>query len=511
MTIQRTTSLLSMIFAGSFLLVGCGGGGGDTATSADSPMVAQGVIQGFGSICINGVRYGVDGNTQFDLDDSGSGGQDDMTIGMVATIQGQITDDSVSGTCPTGGSTYTAIGVANTVGYDDEIQGQVTALNTAAGTFSIAGITVQTDANTLFRDLTDVGAAGLDINDMNNLEFVEVSGFPGDGIILATYVEGKGIVDADTQEFEVKGTLSALNTGTETFSLTLAAGVTLPVDYSGGTVSGTLSDGALVEVKGNLPAGILIATRVELEDSLDDLFGIDDNSEVEGMITHLVTDGGLPATPLQFDIGRVTVDIANATILGGELLDLVEGIRVEVEGFYDGSMIVATKIKFHEGSVKLVGLWNAGQVMGVTIVEDAFTVVKDDNGSTITTATLTDGDYVEVKGFETAAGDVRAKRIEVEESFGSVNASNKTLLQGKVDAFDLGADTITILGITIDTAALDGVANPSSDFEGLNDNDLSRSAFYGQLAIGTLVKARGGNLAAYAGGILTADQVELED
>ena len=65
-----------------------------------------------------------------------------------------------------------------------------------------------------------------------------------------------------------------------------------------------------------------------------------------------------------------------------------------------------------------------------------------------------------------------------------------------------------MLGVTVDTSGLDG-ALPDSDFEGMNDMDITRAAFYQALLDGTAagVKAKGTYNPTTR--TLTAEEVEL--
>ena len=110
-----TKSALSAAIA--LTLVACGGSGssGGVAGIGGSGFISSGSVTGFGSVFVNGVKFET-GSATFDIDDSGSGSQDDLAIGMVVKVNGSINDDGVTGT-------------ATSISFDDELQGPVSSLS----------------------------------------------------------------------------------------------------------------------------------------------------------------------------------------------------------------------------------------------------------------------------------------------------------------------------------------------------------------------------------------------
>jgi hypothetical protein len=85
-------------------------------------------------------------------------------------------------------------------------------------------------------------------------------------------------------------------------------------------------------------------------------------------------------------------------------------------------------------------------------------------------------------------------------------------LQGVVDAEDEAAGTVRILGITVQTGSgtelRDSRGSSGSEVEGPS---LTPAAFFAAVDAGaTVVKARGGDASALSGGVLTAEEAELE-
>jgi Domain of unknown function (DUF5666) len=98
-----------------------------------------------------------------------------------------------------------------------------------------------------------------------------------------------------------------------------------------------LVDGARVEVKGSLVGGVLIASRVKIEDDKDE----DNEIELHGLVS------GLDTTTKTFDLRGLKVDYSAARFERGSAADLANGRNVEVKGSSaNGGVVMATKIEF---------------------------------------------------------------------------------------------------------------------------------------------------------------------
>jgi hypothetical protein len=98
-----------------------------------------------------------------------------------------------------------------------------------------------------------------------------------------------------------------------------------------------LENGARVEVKGSLVGGVLIASRVKVEDDDDE----DNEIELHGQVASLDT------TAKTFDLRGLTVDYSAAKFENGSASNLADGRSVEVKGANAaGGVVKATKIEF---------------------------------------------------------------------------------------------------------------------------------------------------------------------
>jgi hypothetical protein len=470
-----------------------GGGGGDGFAGIDRLGVSTGTVTGFGSIFVNGVEWETDGATITVDDDPGA--ESDLRVGQVVTVRGELNS---AGT----------VGTADSVEFDNSLEGPVASIDLPAGTFVVLGQTVVTSAETQFDDsIPDRQPDGRrTLDDLAEDDVVEVSGYrDAAGAVRATRVAIRG---GASIEYEVKGVVSGLNTGTTTFAIG-----TLQVNYAGATLedfgSDTLSNGDFVEVEGTVAGNLLTASKVELE---DDLGGDDgDEGELEGFITSFTSAAS-------FEVNGVPVTTNSGTgYEGGTSANLGLNVKVEVEGEFNASgVLVADKVEFRIGGedadVEVAGSVDTVNVgagtftiegLDVVIRTDGATRFEDDSDDdegdgSFNLAELMAGDYVEVRGAEDAstgaANDVIAIRIERDD------ADDEVVLQGPIQAE--AEPELTILGVTVAT-----------DFAQFRDEDgdtISEAAFFGAVGIGDVVKARAApdNV---VGNVMIADEVEIEE
>ena len=306
-------------------MVGCGGGGGGSdgggGTAAPTDVASFGVVQGFGSIIVNGVVFDTSG-AAFSKDDSIDGiDNSHLRLGMMVTVHGSINGDGVTGT-------------AASVDYRDNLEGPIGSIDPAANSFVALGYTVIVDAATLFDD-------ALTFDQLAVGDFVEVSGAPdAEGNIRATFIGKTDETCATIQEIEVKGTVSNLNAAGKTFGIG-----SLTVDYSGADLSDLPSapvDGLFVEVKSDVcpVGGTLVATRVEGEDEFGK-FGEGEEGgyvEIQGIVTSVTsqTEFGLSSQPI-----RIT---DQTQFVGLPSMQIVLNLQLEVEGTLENGLLLARKV-----------------------------------------------------------------------------------------------------------------------------------------------------------------------
>ncbi|MCA6058944.1 hypothetical protein HUF18_04090 [Thalassolituus sp. ST750PaO-4] len=411
---------VAVCLAGTLLVTACGGS--SSSAKENGKQVTRGVIDGFGSVIVNGVHFNSD-RTQFTVDDR-AGIQADLRVGQVVTIVGNHNG---------------AEGVAAEIIYDVSVEGTVTAIDSASGTLTVLGQTVVTDAMTIFE--------GLDLATLTVGQRVEVSGYSaGEGRIIASFIAAD---DADQSPEELTGVVAGFDSSAQTFLIgsqliSYASVATLDLDGA------TLSDGMQVEVEGTLDGDVLVASEIEAEDSD---FEEDTELEMSGAVTAVDADNN------QFVLNGMTVRFDSETEFDdGDQSALQAGVMVEVEGVVgtDG-VLLAEEIEFEEApEIELEGVVQATTentltVMGITINADLRTRVRDERDDEVyfNLSMLQPGDHVELLLEETTAGQYRAQLLE------RVDASNKVELKAPVSAIDLSAGTVVLLGLTLDVSAQD--------------------------------------------------------
>ena len=468
----------ALLLLGAASLVACGGGsdqvagidGGGSPAPVATTIVSVGTISGFGSVIVNGVRYDTS-NAVITIDGS-AGSEADLAVGQVVAI---------SGTLDSGGST----GVAQSIEFDDIVEGPVTSVDAAAETLVVLGQLIRTDADTSFDDsFSPASIAGVNVGDT-----VEISGFIlADGSINATRISR----EQPGGDFEVTGVVA--NVTADTFEIN-----GLVVDYSGAMLedfpNGTIENGQPVEAEGqSLGAnGELVATRVEYEGfeiGDDDI----DQVEIEGFVTRFVSAS-------DFDIEGVPVTTnAQTQFENGSSADIALDTKLEVEGAFNASgVLVADKIELKpRGDIRIESLVEAVSatdltLLGVTVEVSSSTRYEDKSSANLEPFNLSNvsvGDYVEIRGFLDGM-NVSATLLEREDFEGEVG------VRGIVDTAN--DPDFTILGILIQT---DG----ATVFEGANGLPIDAAEFFNQVP-GITVEAEGTLLNS---GIV-ADEVEIED
>lgn len=461
-------------------LSGCGGGSGGSVANnggiGGTGVTAAGTITAFGSIFVNGVEFDTSTAT-FNVDGNSNALENDLALGMFV---------SVSGTVDANGTT----GTANSVVFDDAIQGRISAVTTdpdgLTKTLTVFDSTILADkAATAYQN---VSFANLAVDDV-----IEVSGFTDNaGILHATRIEKKGNFTAGVSEMEVKGIVSGLS-GTSFTLGSFSVDASGPVDLSE-IPNGVISDGMRVEVKGTLNGTIITATKIEEE---NDLFGDDENQvSLEGIITNFTGNSS-------FQISGQQINAAGATF-EPNTLTLKNGIEVEVEGPITNGVLQATKVKERGGAIKLEATVLSVNTTVNTITLQLFpgsvviqvnsqTLLKDDlTGSTLTLSGIVQGtDFLEIRGYLDANGNIIASEV-------SRDTPDKDIVQAPVESFVNGS-SITVLGLTYSTNSA------TTDFQLANDTSTDSATFYMSLSNGDLVKLEDEN----QNGI--ADEVEIEN
>jgi hypothetical protein len=455
---------------------GCGGGGSDMRTAGiEGTGFASGTITGFGSVIVNGITFNTNAAT-FVIDGS-PGTQADLRVGDVVAIVGPI-------------NTGNGTGTANSVTFDDNVEGPVESIDVAGGMLVVLGQPVRVDGGTAFDD----GVANCRLDALSVGQVVEVSGFREAGaVVRATRIECK----AAGGELEVTGVIQALDTNQRRFRI-----AALTVDYSQAQLQnfpgGQPADGQTVEAKGmSVNAGVLAATRVEYKDVA--IPGNDgERVEVEGLVTRF-------ASATDFDVAGVRVMTTGSTQFQNCTLPFNPPLntKVEVEGARSGGAVSATKVECRVGTnlrvSALVTAVNVGastvDVLGITVNVSAATRMEDKSDADVSPFRLSDlrvGDFVEVRGGAgAAANSIAAALLERDDP------ETRVELRGVAEG--VSQPNFSILGVAVQTGG-------GTQFRDTSDATISAATFFSQ-APGRLVAVSGTTL----NGAIVAGEAELED
>ena len=474
---RKTDQKVPAAIAPFLLLASCGpspqagggiGGTGNTAT------VVSGPITGFGSIFVSGYEYDT-GTTSMTVDGK-PGSQSDLKKGMVVLVNATLTHNYGTNNPPQR--------TANTLVYEDTVEGVVQSVAPDGSNLVVLGQTVSITSSTIL-DATIPGQNALNL--VPGRDLVEVSGFvTGDGTIVGTFIELKTIdLKTGTPDYEVKGFIKHHDAAQKTFEIG-----SLTVDYrnaelkdmpsqSSNTWNGLLVDvrGSQVSSGGSGPYGVrMTATKVKPEE-----LGIEDSEdvEVEGFVTQVLGQG-------DFFLGNLHVQTsAGTTFEGGTLNDILVGAHLEVHGSLVGGIVNATKVGF-EGETELqanVATINSSDntltltgLAGLVIQFDGKTALHG-QGNPRHLADLRSGDHLQIHGRPRGGNTILAK--EVERSDPKSNVQMQGLVTSAADP------TVVLLGTSIDTSLL-----PESGFRG-RYGVIGRSAFFSGLSTGKKVSVQG--------------------
>lgn len=321
-----------LALSGSALLAGCGGGGGGALAAlpgtggTGSPVYAQGSINGFGSVIINGVTF--DDSAASVVVDGVRRASADLRLGMVAGIQ--ATRDA--STSALSAQTIEVWSVA--LGQVDDVQ-QVD--------FDVAGMPITTDAGTSFEGLS--AAADLRLGD-----WVQVWGLPT-GAKSEHWLATRVLRLSAAADVTVSTGLLKDSHGqheVNDLQIVWADGVAPPSAGQVLRVSGTRSGAGLQQASWQA-SGLSVPRQSEGE------------IEFEGHVTAV-------ASASRFTLGSVEVDASRATWLPAAALPSV-GQRVEVYGSWQAGMLQANLVEF-EGEAKRSGAQILGWVEAWVSVAD---------------------------------------------------------------------------------------------------------------------------------------------
>lgn len=391
----RARCLWLMVALASGWVSACGGGGGMEGTGSFG--YTAGPVAGFGSIIVNDVRFDESG-ARIENEDGSTLSRDALRLGMGVEV------DSGAITVSTGGSNA----VASRVRRVTALVGTVAARDAAAGTLTVFGQPVLTNAGTVFDDALPAGLASVAIGSV-----VVVDGLldAGTGVTTATRLAP----GSAGEDFRIRGVVSQLDTAALTFKIGSQT-----FRYTSASAPAGLADGAIVRLRVSpQPDGqgywTVLASSEAVRVPEDDT-----ETEVEGRVSSFTSSS-------RFEVDGLPVD-ASAARFDPSAVAVVAGARVEVEGTMQGGVLKATEVKVQDddggssGSGGGEDLEVSGAITSVDTTLRSFvvrntTIVYDDQTrfDDGTEADLAVGREVEVRGvLDAGQTAVRAERIKFE-------------------------------------------------------------------------------------------------
>jgi len=300
-----------------FIFACSGGEGGTGVTPPTSPDISVGTITQFGSIYVNGIKFDTTSST-IDLDGT-AGNTGDLRLGMVVTVRGNIDANGLTGTANQvqvkevikgpvsnndGINTFTILGqtiqVTSTTKFDEFPSGNITEiingsivevsgyirgdgiisatrielLNASETQFKVTGTVKNLSTQNRRFELGNlaVNYNGVSDNDLpagfDNGLFVEVNGNYDSTGLNATEIERDELDIDDADEMELEGYVTSVITANRFRINNITVQTDANTQFDGGTLT-DIAQGILLEVEGALVNGVLMANKIEFEDSVN--------------------------------------------------------------------------------------------------------------------------------------------------------------------------------------------------------------------------------------------------
>ena len=458
---------------------------------------AKGIVSGFGSVVVAGTHHIITASTAITVDDNPGNTESDLKLGDYVEIRSTYDFDGTT-------RTFTA----DTIEAVESVEGPVDLPTSIidgpdTGTLQVLGQKVRVSPATIL-DNADFGAGGL--TELVNNDYVEVHGLRRpDGSIDASQVERKlpGV-----NVIEMTGIIGATDPLGDRFTIN---GLTVTYTFAGlhdfpGAREPAVDD--LVEVKGT-PASLtvgptLAADSVELKTR--GLPGEDsDPAEVEGYI-----DGCPPSPPVcsSFSIDGLSVQLVdNAFFEGGGNEDNVgNNIKIEAEGDLRGGVLIANKIEFKtDDKARIEGFVESNSGTALVLLRTTFqydtnTAFEDNSGSPVGDITqVENGHYVVARG-----GGFPIQAIDVKRD--DPPGDGRMNIRARVGWISFSPPDMSLGVLNVDVELTGSTQCLNLDDE---PYDGGCSAFISDLMVGiSIVNASG---VSYSNGVLTADEIEIEN
>jgi hypothetical protein len=396
----------------ALFVAGCGGGVGSGGTGI-SPGVAQGTINGFGSVIVDGDRFDDSRVATFEEDAPGDQTRTEVLLGERVELE------------------VDAAGVVTRLRVDAALVGAIDRVTAPAG-FTMLGQAVTINSDAARGPVTQFAGGYTGLASLRASDAVEVHGFivrsAGGEAIQATRVERRAALPAYLKLTGLASAVDANGFRLGTLRIATASATVLPA-------GATLAEGQAVAVLAPLasllgpPGAPTQVSAAQLRLRMPGSAG--DEVRISGVI------GLLDAAAARLDLGGTSVAFAGAEIRpdGGSLAD---GLYVQARGIVQGDGSVrAESVRIRDGRGEAEAELK-GNVAGLDLATPRFSVrgvVVDASSAEIESCpngTLSEGQFVAVEGALGPTG-VIAKSVHCEDEPDDATIERKGTA-GSVDA-----------------------------------------------------------------------------
>ena len=436
---------------------------------------SSGVVSGFGSVYVNGLRYVTEISNI--LSNGVESDEAALKVGMKVVVNAHQSSATE--------------GTAFEVKYLADAIGEIEAIDLAAPSISVLGQTYLITSATKFDEVI--------FNELRESMVVELSAFENaNGSFTVTYLTIKD----DFSEHQLTGRVSKLKARDKTFFIG-----ELLVNYGDADVDGSLYDGSTVSLKNDIG---LIASE----------FNADEVS-VQGMLLVIggtLTVSGIVETKKEVDEGTVIkVDGRNflltneADFSQGDVENLRVGDQVsliatiiESEQQYPYYPINSIRVEL-ANEISLEGIVQSATgssftLFGQEFTVDSYTQYEDDSEQELRYFTFSDiaiGDRLEIDAYE--LNDILISR-NVERKETGTSEQDTYEIEGVVDSIDVDLPSFSVKSINV-------LVDADTEFENALGNSINQEIFFQ-----TIVKGDEVEVETYytVDGLLVALEVEID-
>jgi hypothetical protein len=302
------------------LVAGCGGGGGSSAPTETATSYAEGPVDGFGSVIVNGVRFD-DSAAVVEDEDGASLSASELKLGAMVEVDASDLRDLFAR--------------ALRFRLRTDIVGPVDSVDVAGSTLVVLGQTVEVKSTTVFAD--DL-PGGLDALAAGTVVGVHAHFDAATGHYVATRIDAR----PHAPVYRLRGLVSHLDTTGKTFQIGSEV-----ISYAGVAPS---------ELPNNLADGLRVRVRLQTSQVNGQWVALSVRHGVRplGIFAQAHLRGSISSftSTTQFSVNGIPVDASNAVFPDGTA-GMALGARVGVVGRAENGVIIARRVEL-DGDPKLL-------------------------------------------------------------------------------------------------------------------------------------------------------------